>query len=54
MENINQKILRPIGTIIVSVVGLLGVVFYFNQVFIAVLFGLLILDAISALVKDKE
>ncbi len=54
MENINQKILRPIGTIIVSVVGLLGVIFYFNKIFIGILFGLLILDAITALINSKE
>ncbi len=53
MENINEKILRPIGTIIVCVVGLLGVVFFFNKIFIAVLFGLLILDAITALINAK-
>ncbi len=53
MENIDQKILRPVGIIIVSVIGLLGVVFYFNKVFIGVLFGLLLLDAISALMKKS-
>lgn len=53
MDNIDQRILRPIGIIIVSVVGLLGVFFYFNKVFIGVLFGLLLFDAISALMKKS-
>ncbi len=53
MENINQKILRPIGTIIIGVLGLLGVFFFFNKIFIAILFGILILDAVSALMQEK-
>ena len=53
MDNINQKILRPIGIIIVSVVGLLGVLFYFNKIFIGVLFALLLIDAISDLMKKS-
>ncbi len=51
--NIDRKILRPIGTIMISVVGLIGVFVFFNKTFMAILFGLLIFDAIMALVSKE-
>lgn len=52
--NIDRRILRPIGIIMISVIGLIGVFFFFNKFFMAILFGILIFDALMALINKGD
>lgn len=49
MNNINKDILRPIGTIIISSIGLLSIFISFNKIFIGAVFGLMIIDSFMAI-----
>ena len=49
MDNINREILRPIGILIISGVGLLSIFFFFNKIFLGISFGLLIVDSVTAI-----
>ena len=52
--NIDRRILRPIGLIMIGLIGLLGVFFYFNKILIGILFGFLIIDSILFLINKEE
>ncbi len=54
MHKLCKRFLRPIDVLVVSIVGLVAIFVYFNEVFIGILFGLLILDALFSLTSTRD
>lgn len=54
MYKLCKRFLRPIDVILISIVGLIAVFFYFNEVFIGILFGLLLIDALISSTSCRE
>ena len=54
MYKLFQRFLRPIDVIVISLVGLIFVLVYFNELFIGLLFALLLVDAIVSLISNRE